>query len=433
VSTPAPDLDALDAELAALQAATNQLAVTLMALDDDTTRATLGRARGETAARWQPVSADLDTAWTLYPQLSARVDGLLELRGAGRRAGRDTVARLDEALHTGIDLAAAGAAPAACVRLTAAAGSGAADGAGAAGGSAGAAGGSAGEPPRLVAASLAAALRVLLAGVEDLLARVREAQRELLPRAEASVRALGELRGAVDGVTGSAADQAITVKLEALNETLAADPLSLSAADFDAVDETIASAHAAATSAEALRRHLAERLAAGRALLEALPALLAEARAARDLARVKIADLPRTADGPPGVAEPRRLTGELTALDALAAADQWRALAARLPAWSARVHAATDQAATTRDGCRALLAQRDELRGRLGAYRAKAQAYGLAEEAELIRLADLAHGTLYTAPCDLAAAGQQVGAYAAAVAAVTAASRPIAGRTTGSP
>jgi hypothetical protein len=227
----------------------------------------------------------------------------------------------------------------------------------------------------------------------------------------------------------------------------------VSAADFDAVDEAIAAAHAAAGSAEALRAHLAERLAAGRVLLAALPALLAEAAAARSLAASKVIDpaagldRPRPAGRtwapagarparPPGAdpltaGEPRRLAGELTALDALAAADQWRPLAARLPAWSARVHAATDLAAATRDRCRALLAQRDELRGRLGAYRAKAQAYGLAEDAELCRLAELAQGTLYTAPCDLTAAGQQVTAYAAAVGAATAARGPIAGRATG--
>jgi hypothetical protein len=251
--------------------------------------------------------------------------------------------------------------------------------------------------------------------------------------------------------------------LDSLTDTLAADPLSLSAAAFDAVDDAIAAAHASVTSAEALREHLTERLAAGRALLDALPALLGEARAARDLAAVKIAgtvaapatpvpggtrgravsaavsrpaaiaraDAPRAADRLPTDGELRALGSELAALDALAAAGQWRVLAARRPSWSAGVHAVTDQAAAVRDRCRADLARRDELRGRLGAYQAKARAYGLAEDAELSRLADLAHGTLSVAPCDLTAAGQQVSDYAAAVRAATATSTPGAGRTPG--
>src|SRR5262249_30962498 len=265
---------------------------------------------------------------------------------------------------------------------------------------------------------------------------------------EASARAWDELRGAADGVAESATGQAVTSRMEALTETLAVDPLSLSAPDFDAVDDAIAAAYAAATSGEALRERLSERLAAGRALLEALPALLAEAGAARDLAMTKIAD-PAGLDLPdpggihrPAAAAPRavaplsaagglrHLAGELTALEALAAADQWPALATRLPAWSARVQATTAAASAVRERGRALLAHRDELRGRLGAYQAKAQAYGLSEDTELARLAELAHSALYTAPCDLTAAGQQVSAYAAAGAA-PAARRPPAGRTTG--
>jgi hypothetical protein len=46
-------------------------------------------------------------------------------------------------------------------------------------------------------------------------------------------------------------------------------------------------------------------------------------------------------------------------------------------------------------------------------------------------LAELAHSALYTAPCDLTAAGQQVSAYTTAVGAATAARRPTAGRMTG--
>src|SRR5262249_43475502 len=91
-----------------------------MALDDDTTRTALGQARGRTAEGCQPASADLAAAWALSPQFSERVDGLVALRGTGRKPGRDTVTRLHAALHAGIDPAAAGVTPAAWARLAAA-------------------------------------------------------------------------------------------------------------------------------------------------------------------------------------------------------------------------------------------------------------------------------------------------------------------------
>ena len=57
------------------------------------------------------------------------------------------------------------------------------------------------------------------------------------------------------------------------------------------------------------------------------------------------------------------------------------------------------------------LQTRDELRGVLTAYQAKAQALGLAENVELGELYAAASEALYAAPCDLAAAEQRVLAY----------------------
>jgi len=57
------------------------------------------------------------------------------------------------------------------------------------------------------------------------------------------------------------------------------------------------------------------------------------------------------------------------------------------------------------------LAERDEWRGVLSAYRAKANALGLAEDLEADRLYRQALETLYTAPCDLQVAARQVEAF----------------------
>jgi hypothetical protein len=58
-----------------------------------------------------------------------------------------------------------------------------------------------------------------------------------------------------------------------------------------------------------------------------------------------------------------------------------------------------------------LIARRDELRGRLDAYRAKAARSGFAEDAGLTDRYQSAHDLLFTAPCKLAAATKAVYAY----------------------
>jgi hypothetical protein len=61
------------------------------------------------------------------------------------------------------------------------------------------------------------------------------------------------------------------------------------------------------------------------------------------------------------------------------------------------------------------IATRDELRGRLDAYRAKAQAIGLGENAELDQLFHDARDLLYTAPCDVQRAEDLVRAFQRAI------------------
>ena len=64
-------------------------------------------------------------------------------------------------------------------------------------------------------------------------------------------------------------------------------------------------------------------------------------------------------------------------------------------------------------------ASRDELRGLLGAYKAKAARLGVAEEADLVASYDQARDLLWTAPCDLTAASTAVAGYQRAIHATT--------------
>ncbi len=61
------------------------------------------------------------------------------------------------------------------------------------------------------------------------------------------------------------------------------------------------------------------------------------------------------------------------------------------------------------------MAKRDELRGLLGAYKAKAARLGAVEDSRLAEHYDRARTLLWTAPCDLAAAEAAVAGYQQAV------------------
>ncbi|MCK9897233.1 hypothetical protein, partial [Frankia sp. AgB32] len=111
----------------------------------------------------------------------------------------------------------------------------------------------------------------------------------------------------------------------------------------------------------------------------------------------------------------RGLRPWLERLCGLAAGPAPRRLAAArgLAAWRTVADETLTQARRVAEVNALPLRQRDELRGFLRALRQKAAATGLAEDPALERLYAGAHDVLYTAPTDLAAAREQVVAYAA--------------------
>jgi hypothetical protein len=105
--------------------------------------------------------------------------------------------------------------------------------------------------------------------------------------------------------------------------------------------------------------------------------------------------------------------GDLDALRQRAETDArlWKRLADDLSTVEQSASQARERAETERGLAEDLLARRDELRGRLEAYRAKAVARGRAEDDRLARLFSQAQQLLYSAPCDLRAATRAVHAY----------------------
>jgi hypothetical protein len=129
----------------------------------------------------------------------------------------------------------------------------------------------------------------------------------------------------------------------------------------------------------------------------------------RAAAKISAAALPAQ---PAGLAD---LTVRLADLDTLLAAGRWTRLASELDEAEHELATATGNFRATERTVVDALSRRDELRGLLGAYQAKAARLGAVEDPGLTERYNHARGLLWTAPCDLAAAADAVTGYQQAV------------------
>jgi hypothetical protein len=132
-----------------------------------------------------------------------------------------------------------------------------------------------------------------------------------------------------------------------------------------------------------------------------------DARGARERVLSKIASpvLPHIPDQTPALGD------RLATLVALRDRGAWAELARRTGELELALGDALRQAREAGGAITALLDRRDELRGRLEAFRAKALRLGQAEDTELMRIYQQARDLLWTAPCDLRQATRAVAGY----------------------
>ncbi|GAA5201416.1 hypothetical protein GCM10023322_81330 [Rugosimonospora acidiphila] len=168
----------------------------------------------------------------------------------------------------------------------------------------------------------------------------------------------------------------------------------------------------------ALRDRYPDRIAALATLVEEVAAAESGVRDAYARAEEKILapDLPV----PPAAAG--RLRAALPGPDDVHKR-QWVRLAEDLAALEESARLARGRAEQLRDAADGLLARRQELRGRLDAYRAKAARVGFAEDTDLSVRYQRAHDLLFTAPCDLRQSTRAVYAYQQALAELIASSK----------
>ena len=389
----------MTAEQAAEQRAADALAerdaiqANLLELDGSYTKRLLdgGPLTGQTRERWDNASATLASLWETYMAHSAVVDRVAELSAGGHRVSKKELPELTELL-TG-----------ASVRLTRA-------------------------PAPLASRDLAdtgrqaftleasvAAMRRAFSEVTEVTSAVETVWTEVGARLHAAEQELARARPLVAGLgdeTGAAfrdAESSLGSQRAAVNS----DPLALwhdGRADTFAADELRTLVAALATRIAELDRLRAQ----AQRQVDDLRTATAAARATREDAIVawrhaaeRITGLPPL---PPEIVEP-----PIASLTKLAAAGRWTRLQAELDRCHSDLAAAAAATEDSRRSAATALGRRDELRGLLGAYKAKAARLGAAEDADLTARYDQAYELLWTAPCDLAVAATVVTGYQQAI------------------
>jgi hypothetical protein len=337
----------------------------LLELELDHTRELLEKSAlcGATASAWATASAALARAWEAQAVLEGHLERLGTLRGGRSKVGHKQLLELEEALGPrALDAVGDGGGRCSAEQML--------DWSSA----------DAGEARRLVAT-------------------VAQAWDPVVPRltsANATLRACADLLDEL-GAPPEAGLTDARRELARLTDAVAKDPLSVAL-------EPVAALEAAVASVRAGAEHLRDFRADAEGRLDEARDLLADARRAEEDAReahAVVLDKITRADVPEPAALPGDLAGELDQAVTLARAGAWREVGDALERWRVRATLARDEARRVAAANRAPIALRDELRGRLSAYQAKAQRLRLLEDPGLAALHARAHRVLFTAPTDL--------------------------------
>ena len=349
---------------------------------------------GESKLRWDAAAADLATLWEIFNAYAAVVDQAAELMAGARRPSDRELAQLTAWL-TGASVELNRQQPLGRRGLT-----------------------ETGKSDLTLAAAVQemkrafASVADVVAAAESVWNETAEGLGEVGTQLAAAKEQLGDLSD--DEVTGALA--AAEAELGQLRGLLNSDPLALwhgggvDTTRLERLRKQAAAVAARAADIARLRADAQQRIAVAAAAVAAVRAAREDAASARERAEAKIA-----AAGLPPPADAAGLEARLAALDKLRAAGRWARLSAELDTIEAEAAAATQRCREAQRAAEALLGRRDELRGLLGAYQAKAARLGAAENTELSTLYSQAQDLLWTAPCDLDASAAAVTRYQRAI------------------
>ena len=338
---------------------------------------------GESRKRWDAVAADLTILWQTFDAYSAVVDRAAELLAGLRRSATRELAEISSLLYeTSVNLAR----PSPALARGDLTGTGEAQ------------------------VTLAAAVADMRRAFTPATAVVNAAEAVWNETAEPLQQIGDQLAAArrqLAGLDSDAQGQDLGVAeadLAQLRDVLNHDPLALwqggkvDTSRIARLRDRAAAAASAAGKLAALRDNASARIAAVSAAVTAASAARQDAVAARDRATAKIVVVALPA--PPDLSG---LTARLAEATSLQAAGRWTRLAAELDLIEKQAAAALAQCREAERYATALLDRREELRGLLDAYQARAARLGGAEDSDLDARYARARELLWTAPCDLVA------------------------------
>jgi hypothetical protein len=387
----APTVEALDRRIANLRTTIERIVQNLVELDADVTRQMLDTSfslTGQTAAQWNEAQRRLSFLWSGQQALDDTLERVSRDRGSKSFLSRATVGRLTNLLD-GPSVAVAR--PDAQRGLTE------------------------GSVPTDtftvddVISRMSSDYELVMA----LLNEVAAVWALIVPRLEALAAMVAELEAAADAHAIRRPNN-LTLARRALDDAgdlSRCDPLAVSGEVLAPITTMIEAASTSLRESVAMHEKLQDNLAAGATALDECGQALERTRAlqAEVAGKVVLHNEERTRLAQVGgvLDELRRELAEATRLAATSPTDAAFGLRALLR----RVDDLRAQLDDLQETARSAVAAREELRGRLDAYRAKAQAVGQGEDIELHRLYAEARDVLFSAPCDLVEAGALVTAY----------------------
>jgi hypothetical protein len=380
-----------EAAVSAVLAERDTIRASLLDLDRSLGKQLLAGANvvGDTGRSWNGAAVDLTMLWEVFEAYSAAVDraAAIRARANGHGVGLDEIT----AVLTGpsVRLAAASS-PVTSRNLTGTADTWLTLAA-------------AVQDMRSIFASVAGVVQAAEAVWTEAADRLRQADSDL---AEAKQRAIGMADGELASMLATA-----DADLGRLRGVLNSDPMALSrrdhldAARLDRLQQQTAAISARASELARVREGAGRRAAAVQTAVSDARSAWQEAAAAQEQAAARIA-APLTPL--PDVA---RLAGRVTALGELTAAGHWTRLSSELADLERQAAAALSRCRAAEQEAAALLDRRDELRGLLDGYRARAARLGAPGNGALQARYEEARELLWTRPCDLSASASAVTAY----------------------
>jgi hypothetical protein len=392
--------DNVDAELARLDADAGRVSDALVELTEYNSYKLLESAplSGTTAQRWQRVSTKIAALWDDYTAYQDVLNRAREIRGRRVKPRPEDLAAITKLVHgSSITLSTKNVALSERTLL--------------------------GPSAVSETATLAQTLRRMDTEYQlaaDFVAQTEEAWNRLFAVADPvqeRLKRLGETARGIGDRSVSTAVAGLIDSYQALRREIFADPLGMTAAGsafpgrLAEIDRQIGVVAEAAAHQADLRADYERGTEHLRQLVERVDEVEAAQRTVAETVRDKILieNLPAFTTQAPA------LRARLAALDALRNQGQWARLASEAAILADALDAALAAAAKVEKLMSGLLERREELRGRLQAYRVRAARKGAAESQPLEAYYQTARDLLWTKPCDLAAATRALGVYQKAV------------------